>query len=289
MSQHYLPRTLTTFLSDLVTIREKNRVALDDIRAATKVYPHIIAQFEEDGLNEHPLFNRLYLKAFVRSYANVVGISADLALESYEAALAGRYKRQLALEYLGLETSDVEEDAYTAEDEIRAEEKVTIGKEASIKTRHTTKEVGSKPRMQYVVTSSEKKGADFLSVLTGNFFEHWNTLLRLGRERGIIQWVIMGGGIGIIALVLFQVLSLPNREIPTGISQSSTSAVQEASVSQGLSGTEEESPVDTLALREQSILTAIHERVEEGDSLNVIIKAASGKLDPFRVKVEYRS
>ena len=100
MSENSIPHTLHSFLADLVEIRKKNGITLDDIRVRTKVYPHIIAQFEENGLNKHPLFNVLYLKAFVRSYADVVGISPGIAARSYEDALGGKYDRRLAIEYL---------------------------------------------------------------------------------------------------------------------------------------------------------------------------------------------
>ena len=67
------PIPLREFLKDLSAIREQRMVSFEEIRAATKVHLHIISQFEEDGLVDHPLFNELYLRAFVRGYAKTLG------------------------------------------------------------------------------------------------------------------------------------------------------------------------------------------------------------------------
>ena len=42
-----------------------------------------------------------YVRAFIRSYAETVGVSAEKVLHAYDDALEGEYKRQLAIEYLG--------------------------------------------------------------------------------------------------------------------------------------------------------------------------------------------
>ena len=285
MSEQPIPQTLNTFLSDLVEIRKKYDVSLDDIRATTKVYPHIIAQFEEDGLNEHPLFNRLYLKAFVRSYASVVGISLDLASTSYEAALEGGYNRELAIEYLGYEISELTRREDVGDENTLSEEPE---KRHILQAEPTRKPIENSKR-QFVAPKSRKADhrEDPWVILVGRINEKWNSLVRFGQDRGFVQWGLMAGGIGLIALVLVQVLSLPNREIPPGISQSTTPSFQEASVNGGdEESQQQEEFVDSLALREQSLITAALERVEEGDSLTVVVVARNGKLDPFRIKVD---
>ena len=285
MSQQSIPRTLGTFLSDLVEIREKKGVTLDDIRISTKVYPHIIAQFEDDGLNEHPLFNKLYLKAFVRSYASVVDISLDLAVESYEAALAGRYKRELAVKYLGHELSElVEVEDYADGIELDVEEVTTKHDQQQVLTKGRPAE---KPKRQFVVPKPKKSAAknpDWNSI-SERLNNQWGAFMRFGQEKGLMQWVLMAGGIGLIALVLVQVLSLPNREIPTGISQSTTPAIQEASVNDDVPGAADE-VVDSLVLQKEAKIASVLRRVEEGDSLSVMVVARTGKLDPFRVKLD---
>ena len=285
MSQQPIPQTLSTFLSDLVEIRKKYDISLDDIRATTKVYPHIIAQFEEDGLNEHPLFNRLYLKAFVRSYASVVGISLDLASASYEAALAGSYNRELAVEYLGHQASDLNAIVENEEDEDLS--KAEPEKETAIKVEPSRSSV-EQARRQYVAPRSKKTipKQDSWSSISSRINDQWGSLIRFGQEKGFVQWGLMAGGIGLIALVLVQVLSLPNREIPTGISQSAPPSIEASVNGEGDETSQTEEIVDSLALKEQSLITAALERVEEGDSIDIVVIAQNGKLDPFRIKVD---
>src|SRR5690606_23423211 len=53
------------------------------------------------ALFDHPQFNRVYLRSFVRTYAQVLAISAEVALEALEDALDGKQSNRLAVEYLG--------------------------------------------------------------------------------------------------------------------------------------------------------------------------------------------
>ena len=91
------------FARDLKEIRQSNGISIDDIHNESKIPVGLIESFEESGLFDHTMFNRVYLRSFVRTYADSIGISPDLALSSLEAALEGTYQRELAVEYLGLE------------------------------------------------------------------------------------------------------------------------------------------------------------------------------------------
>ncbi|HEX7069582.1 MAG TPA: helix-turn-helix transcriptional regulator [Rhodothermales bacterium] len=91
------------FAQDLKEIRKANGISIDDIHNESKIPVGLIESFEENGLFDHTMFNRVYLRSFVRTYADVVGISPETALASLEAALEGTYRRELAVEYLGLE------------------------------------------------------------------------------------------------------------------------------------------------------------------------------------------
>jgi hypothetical protein len=82
-------------------IREDRDVSMGDIHDATMISTHIIESFEQDGLFEHPTFNRVYLRSFVRSYASAAGIDPERALEELGRALEGAYANELAVEYLG--------------------------------------------------------------------------------------------------------------------------------------------------------------------------------------------
>lgn len=91
------------FARDLTEIRRANGISIDDIHNESKIPMNLIEAFEQSGLFDHAMFNRVYLRSFVRTYADVVGISPEIALSSLEAALEGTYSRELAVEYLDYE------------------------------------------------------------------------------------------------------------------------------------------------------------------------------------------
>lgn len=91
------------FARDLRQIRVQKDLTIQDIHNETRISVDLIASFEEHGLFEHPSFNQVYLRSFVRSYASTLGIAPDVAQKGLEAALQGRYGNQLAVKYLDAE------------------------------------------------------------------------------------------------------------------------------------------------------------------------------------------
>lgn len=104
------------FARDMRRIREEHGVSLEDIHEETMISMHIIESFEQDGLFEHPTFNRVYLRSFMRSYANAAGVDPERALEELERALNGEYGNELAVEYLGDDPMEIESAAEPEED-----------------------------------------------------------------------------------------------------------------------------------------------------------------------------
>lgn len=88
------------FARDMRRIREARDVSQDDIHEETRIAITIISAFEQDGLFEHPAFNRVYLRSFVRAYAGCIDIDPELALHHLERALAGEYENGLAAQVL---------------------------------------------------------------------------------------------------------------------------------------------------------------------------------------------
>ncbi len=86
---------------DLRRIREDRGVTLDALHEETKIPLGLLQQFEETGLFDHPMFNRVYLRSLVRAYADTVGISTEQALAALDEALTGAYQGRLAVTYLG--------------------------------------------------------------------------------------------------------------------------------------------------------------------------------------------
>ncbi len=104
------------FARDMRRIREDRGVSPDDIHEETRIAITLIAAFEQDGLFEHPAFNRVYLRSFVRAYAGCIDLDPDLALKHLERALTGAYENELTTRILettpsmgGYEVNDEEE------------------------------------------------------------------------------------------------------------------------------------------------------------------------------------
>ena len=287
MSEHSLPNTLNFFLSDLVDIREKNGVSLDDIRVRTKVYPHIIAQFEQNGLNEHPLFNVLYLKAFVRSYAEVVGISPGLAAKSYVDALNGVYDRSLAVKYLG--HSRLEEET-SIKPQVSQSEKLTeeyTGVEESDVALNTNEVIPSEDSINEPVWIESNPNRSNTRTSRSSWNNSaWEKALEFVGNKGILQWSVLAACIVLGGFFWLKLVSSQNEPLTPPLSQESALSVQETSVQNTSENDSSILGLDTLGLSESNQIEAILDGIETQDSLLVTIVADTDKLDPFRVKVD---
>ncbi len=109
MSEGGNPDTGKQFAQDLRRIRESRDIPLQAIHEETKIPLNLIVAFEVSGLFNHPMFNRVYLRSFVRTYAEVVGLNIEKALAALDEALEGRYDGSL------LRTPESEEEVAPAE------------------------------------------------------------------------------------------------------------------------------------------------------------------------------
>ena len=96
-------------------IRESRHISIDDLHEETKIPIGLLEAFEDTALFDHPQFNRVYLRSFVRTYANVLDIDPEVALAGLEEALADRYAGSLAADYLGETPRPSVDDAGDAE------------------------------------------------------------------------------------------------------------------------------------------------------------------------------
>ena len=101
MSEAPSPSSGQRFAHDLHRIREDRGVSLEELHEETKIPLGLLEQFEASGLFDHPMFNRVYLRSLVRTYARKVGLPIDTALDMLDRALAGDYAGELAAEYFG--------------------------------------------------------------------------------------------------------------------------------------------------------------------------------------------
>lgn len=88
-----------SFESDLRAVREGRGTTLDQIQQQTRIPVHVLQRFEEGHLLQDETYNDVYLRAFVKSYAQAVGVAPGEALDAYEAYRAGRYDGRLAPGY----------------------------------------------------------------------------------------------------------------------------------------------------------------------------------------------
>jgi cytoskeletal protein RodZ len=107
----------TRFADDLRRIREARGITVDEVHKHTRIARTLIESFEEGQLYEHPTYNRVYLRSFIKAYADAVSISREEALKGLDAALEGAYQHALAEEYLDSGPSDREPPSEAPADE----------------------------------------------------------------------------------------------------------------------------------------------------------------------------
>ncbi len=117
----------TRFARDLRRIRRNRGVSLTDIHDATKMAYDLIKRFEHDALIGHPQFNRVYLRLFVRGYAEHLNLDVEMALEAFELAMKGRYTGSLAKAYLGESGEERQEESPKQEKKTGREEPAPPG------------------------------------------------------------------------------------------------------------------------------------------------------------------
>lgn len=88
------------FSSHMKKIREERGLSVDELHTQTRIARSLIESFEQGGLYEHDTFNEVYLRSFVRAYAEAIEISPEAALDGLDEALQGTYEEALADRYL---------------------------------------------------------------------------------------------------------------------------------------------------------------------------------------------
>jgi len=88
------------FARDMKRIREDRGFSVEELHKETRIARSLIQSFEEGGLYDHSTFNEVYLRSFVRAYAEALGIAPEAVLDGLEAALNESYDDQLAQQYL---------------------------------------------------------------------------------------------------------------------------------------------------------------------------------------------
>ncbi len=95
-------------------IRTARSVSHEAIVRVTKAAPNVLEEFERTALAGNPMYNRVYLRLFIRGYAEVIGIRPDDALRAADEMLQGQYTDGLARLYLESHDEEVPEAVATA-------------------------------------------------------------------------------------------------------------------------------------------------------------------------------
>jgi len=105
---------LERFARDLRRIRENREVALARIEEATQIRQSHLQSFEDGTLHEKSKMNPVYLRAFVRAYAEALGLPPDPVVDHLEASLSGDYQNELSVQYLKVPPSKAGEEGPSA-------------------------------------------------------------------------------------------------------------------------------------------------------------------------------
>ncbi|MEM8557532.1 MAG: helix-turn-helix domain-containing protein [Bacteroidota bacterium] len=88
----------SSFEADLRAIREDRGLTPGDIERATRVPADVVRRFEDGALMRDPDFSAVYLRAFVKAYAEALDLSAPRTNAAFDAARAGTYRGELRTE-----------------------------------------------------------------------------------------------------------------------------------------------------------------------------------------------
>ncbi len=90
----------SAFVSDLRAAREARGTTLEQIQQRTRIPTHVLQRFEEGHLLNDPTYNDVYLRAFLRSYAEAVGLPSADVIAGLDAERAGHYDGRLRPDFV---------------------------------------------------------------------------------------------------------------------------------------------------------------------------------------------
>lgn len=105
------------FARHLRRIREDREVSVAQVQRDTQISRAQIESFESGRLFDQESMNEVYLRAFVRAYAETLEIAPTVVLDHLNHALEGRYEDGLLVEFLGVPPSLAEEEGTSQEEE----------------------------------------------------------------------------------------------------------------------------------------------------------------------------
>ena len=114
MEPHPPPSFSVSFFEDLRFLRERARAPLASLHAHIRVQVVVLEQFESGELAQSGIYTPVYQRSILRGYASVLGIDASALLSAYEKAALGQYTSGELLEAYGYSISEKESAPATA-------------------------------------------------------------------------------------------------------------------------------------------------------------------------------
>ena len=205
------------FSSDLRRIREERDLTLEALRDETKIPLDVLQHFEETGLFDNPMFNRVYLRMLVRTYALFVGVPSKVALEALDEALLDSYKGRLAIEFLGEKPPEDEETPATKAVKAEAPE-VEAPEEEKLPEKPVAKTPAEPVKAKTPVTKTPalltKAALSWESPSPGR---RWVPPVDIKKRASYTQWVLIVGAIFAFFGVIWAVFEFLDR--PDGAEQ----------------------------------------------------------------------
>ncbi len=143
---------------ELKNARIKNNLTLRQLTSKTRIDVKFLEAMEEGNFSFLP---EIYVKAFIKEYANVVGLDGDLMLKKYEAAREGLPFEEVSGNVAG---QQIEDETFTHVEEKDAEAKSPEGKSKDNTEKapevkqsvHQPREVSSQPVQVFDSTASSR-------------------------------------------------------------------------------------------------------------------------------------
>ncbi|MGA7838936.1 MAG: helix-turn-helix transcriptional regulator, partial [Ignavibacteriaceae bacterium] len=171
---------LEKFAEELREAREKNKITLQQIAQKSRIDLKYIEAIDRGDFSFLP---ELYVKAFIKQFAKIVGLDEQVTIKKYEAAKTGK----------------------TPKEEMEPEKPEEIKKEA-VSEKPVNDKKAEAPKIQQPVKSfqestEKKSGAEEVSFLE-----------RIKSDKAILAGVI-GGALVIILVVVYFFFIMPESDI----------------------------------------------------------------------------
>lgn len=239
-----------SFEADLRAAREAADVSIEDIHQETRLAADIIKRFEEGKLVSDPSFNAIYLKAFLRSYAEAVGLSANKVEKSWEALQVGAYGGELHPNFESGDDWAVSEDSGNADGDPAAQEEDAPKKESLFPkvdplppATPTTTAFSSVPKtVPFSASKPTRRLQKKVRKSSGKSFDSaWGAIL---------------GVTVLVVLAVFAVLWLlfrDNSPTPDVVNAASTDSIEVATADNTIGGQQSEAPLLTFPIEVQVV------------------------------------